>query len=260
MRYTPRLAVLAVIPVLAVLGISGCDDDPVSPAPNQAPTASYTWNVTDLTVDFTDTSIDPDGTVQTWNWDFGDGGSSAVQHPQHTYAVAGDYTATLSVTDDDGAASAVPASQTASPTAPPAVVYDTVHVQLVAPEVFGIEPSTAYTFTFDNLLAAAPFHDAALFISETNANFNNPGESVSVHIDGVHFGAYEFATDNADTRRTLMVPVPLEYTDMFYIAADGETEITLTTSATGGGEEHPGSPSSMFVWLEYDALEPVSGQ
>jgi PKD repeat protein/uncharacterized protein YjiK len=86
--------------------------------PNSAPTASYTWSATDLTVDFTDTSTDGDGTIASWAWDFGDGNNSTAQNPQHTYASAGDYTVTLSVTDDDGASSAAPASQTVSPTAP----------------------------------------------------------------------------------------------------------------------------------------------
>ena len=86
--------------------------------PNVAPTANYTWSATDLTVDFTDTSTDGDGTVVGWAWDFGDGNTSTAQNPQHTYASAGGYTVTLSVTDDDGASSVAPASQTVSPAAP----------------------------------------------------------------------------------------------------------------------------------------------
>jgi PKD repeat protein len=67
-----------------------------------APTASFTWTATDLTVDFTDTSSDPDGTVVAWNWDFGDGNTSTQQDPSHTYAAAGDYAVTLTVADNDG--------------------------------------------------------------------------------------------------------------------------------------------------------------
>ena len=85
-------------------------------APNAAPTASYTWSASDLTVDFTDTSTDGDGTVVGWAWDFGDGNTSTLQNPQHTYASAAAYTVTLTVTDDDGASSVSPASQTVSVT------------------------------------------------------------------------------------------------------------------------------------------------
>jgi chitodextrinase len=38
----------------------------------------------------------------TWYWDFGDGNTSTEQEPEHTYASAGNYTATLTVTDDIG--------------------------------------------------------------------------------------------------------------------------------------------------------------
>lgn len=70
---------------------------------NQPPTAGFTFVCTDLTCDFTDASTDSDGTVVGWSWDFGDGGSSSVQNPSHTYAAPGTYTVTLTATDDDGA-------------------------------------------------------------------------------------------------------------------------------------------------------------
>jgi parallel beta-helix repeat protein len=89
-----------------------------APPANQAPTASFTWTATDLTVDFSDTSTDPDGTVTAWSWDFGDGSTSTQQNPSHTYAAEGDYTVTLTVTDNDGATSAE-AAQTVSVTEPP---------------------------------------------------------------------------------------------------------------------------------------------
>jgi len=44
---------------------------------------------------FSDTSI----AAQTWNWDFGDGGTSIVQDPTHTYATPGVYFVTLVVTN-----------------------------------------------------------------------------------------------------------------------------------------------------------------
>jgi len=37
-----------------------------------------------------------------WSWDFGDENTSTEQNPEHTYMTAGNYTATLSVTDADG--------------------------------------------------------------------------------------------------------------------------------------------------------------
>lgn len=55
-----------------------------------------------LKVWFTDTSMATSG-VETWSWDFGDGGTSTAQFPpQHTYKYYGDYTVTLTVTGPDG--------------------------------------------------------------------------------------------------------------------------------------------------------------
>ena len=52
-----------------------------------------------LTVNFTDTSA---GTVScgidSWAWDFGDGGTDTIQNPTHEYVKAGIYTVTLTVT------------------------------------------------------------------------------------------------------------------------------------------------------------------
>ncbi|WP_373044335.1 PKD domain-containing protein [Vulgatibacter sp.] len=50
-------------------------------------------------------SSDPDGSVVSWSWDFGDGQSntSGSATVQHTWAAAGIYSVTLTVTDDDGA-------------------------------------------------------------------------------------------------------------------------------------------------------------
>jgi PKD repeat protein len=52
-----------------------------------------------LSVQFTSTSTGP---IAAYNWDFGDGNTSTEQNPLHTYAVPGDYTVTLTVTDANG--------------------------------------------------------------------------------------------------------------------------------------------------------------
>jgi PKD repeat protein len=53
-------------------------------------------------ISFTDTSIDDDGTIESFSWDFGDGKTSTNQNPSHTYSSAGKYNVTLTVTDNGG--------------------------------------------------------------------------------------------------------------------------------------------------------------
>lgn len=75
---------------------------PPPPPLNLPPVASFNYIASGLTVDFTDTSTDADGTITSWSWDFGDGTSSTTQHPVHTYTTANTYLVYLTVTDDDG--------------------------------------------------------------------------------------------------------------------------------------------------------------
>lgn len=58
-------------------------------------TASVTSGAPDLSVVFTDTTIDP---VDSWEWDFGDGSPiSTDQNPTHVYSELGNFTVTLTV-------------------------------------------------------------------------------------------------------------------------------------------------------------------
>lgn len=85
-------------------GNTASADRTVTVQENLAPTAGFTYSTIDLTVNFTDTSTDSDGTIAAWSWDFGDAsGTSTAQNPSYTYAATGTYTVTLTVTDDDGA-------------------------------------------------------------------------------------------------------------------------------------------------------------
>ncbi len=69
---------------------------------NEIPGAGFTYVANNLTVNFTDTSTDSDGSITSWSWDFGDGSSSTLENPTHTFAQAGTYQVTLEVTDNDG--------------------------------------------------------------------------------------------------------------------------------------------------------------
>lgn len=77
---------------------------PLGTVVNAAPTASFTQTITDLSVTFNaSASSDSDGTISGYSWDFGDSNTGSGVTPSHTYAAAGTYTVTLTVTDNAGA-------------------------------------------------------------------------------------------------------------------------------------------------------------
>ncbi|WP_304504479.1 PKD domain-containing protein [Allobranchiibius sp. GilTou73] len=87
--------------------------------PNQPPVAAFTSSVNNLNASFDGSgSSDPDGTVASYSWNFGDNSTAGTGvNPTHAYLSAGTYTVTLTVTDNQGATNSV--SHTVTVTAPP---------------------------------------------------------------------------------------------------------------------------------------------
>ncbi len=83
-----------------------------APGGNTAPVANFSSSASGLTVNFTDSSTDSDGTIASRSWNFGDSTTSTATNPSKTYAAAGTYTVTLTVTDNGGATHTKTASVT----------------------------------------------------------------------------------------------------------------------------------------------------
>ena len=76
----------------------------------ELPAVEFTWEAScaeTLTSFFADLTVINEGAVASYAWDFGDGGQSNLQDPQHMYAAAGDYTVVLTVTDTAGCSNSV---------------------------------------------------------------------------------------------------------------------------------------------------------
>lgn len=101
--------VISVTPVVAttynvtgtdILGCSGTAEAVVNvnPAPDVLFTAGPLTGCNPTSVNFTDQSP---GNISAWNWDFGDGSTSGIQNPEHSYG-AGTFSVSLTVTDAIG--------------------------------------------------------------------------------------------------------------------------------------------------------------
>lgn len=87
------------------------------PPPNQVPTASFTYLCSDLSCSFDGSaSSDPDGSISSHAWSFGDGSTGSGVAPTHAFATSGTYTVSLTVTDNGGATGS--SSQPVTVTAP----------------------------------------------------------------------------------------------------------------------------------------------
>ena len=72
---------------------AACWSDSVPVFASISDTADFSYTATNLTFNFTD--LTPN--ANSWSWDFGDGNTSTVQNPVHTYSTPGIYTVSLSV-------------------------------------------------------------------------------------------------------------------------------------------------------------------
>jgi PKD repeat protein len=94
-----RYLLLSLFAALLVFAMTGCGNDP----PVASFTISSNYCIVGGTVNFDASgSSDPDGSISTYSWNFGDNTIGSGQTTTHAYAAAGTYTVTLTITDDGG--------------------------------------------------------------------------------------------------------------------------------------------------------------
>lgn len=109
-------------------------------------TADYSESIDELNVDFTDASTN----VDAWSWDFGDGNTSTLQNPTHTYAVDGTYNVCLTASsdcDDDVVCTSVTVEDCVDPTASFTNVSTELDVDFTNASTSG---TTTFAWDFDD--------------------------------------------------------------------------------------------------------------
>lgn len=102
-NYSASGMYLVTLTVIDDDGLSSSNSSYVSVTSGSAPHAVFKYSITGLDVT-TDgrLSYDDDGTVEDWNWSWGDGSTTKGARPSHRYASPGTYAVTLTVTDNSG--------------------------------------------------------------------------------------------------------------------------------------------------------------
>lgn len=130
-------------------------------------------------ISFTDTSISTDGAIVRWNWDFGDGGTSSLQHPSHTYTRYGLYTVRLTTATDNGCKS-VEASRIISVNALPEVSFQKPKICFLDALAYFVNTTTIADGTDASLRYLWDFGDAlATSSNPTTSTLKNPSHIYS---------------------------------------------------------------------------------
>ncbi len=256
-----------------VLSVSTADGDDtenkasyivVSPAllpPTAAFSAVPTAGFVPLAVAFTDQSTDGGTAITSWAWSFGDGGTSTLQSPSHTYSTAGTYTVSLAVTNAVGSdtdtipnlitASVVPVPPTADFSGTPTSGNAPLAVTFTDLSTPGTSPITARLWDFGDQTTS----------TETNPShtYTNPGGytvvlsvSTAAGDDTENKAAYIVVSPTllpptaafSAVPTVGFVPLAVAFTDQ---STDGGTAITSWAWSFGdGGTSTLQSPSHTY--------------
>jgi hypothetical protein len=169
----------------------------IQPTSNQPPTAVATAQPTSAAIgqaiSFDATaSSDPDGTIASYRWDFGDGAQATTATASHAYSAAGSFAARLTVTDNAGSSASATVAIAITDNQAPAVaitgsvftptVSDNVAVTRVEWYFDGGLSATATTAPFSYTLNLTPVSGAHTLIARAFDAAGNAADSPPITI------------------------------------------------------------------------------
>jgi PKD repeat protein len=203
--------------------IIGCNTEPE----NQSPKASFTYQATGREVQFTDHSTDADGTINVWQWDFGDDSTSILQNPNHRYAIGGTYTVNLIVTDNDGKKNSTSQSISLKMNSLPSVSFSYT--------ITGSEVAFTNTSTDSDGVLTSWFWK---FGDDSISTFRNPIHRYEV---AGNYDVCLIATDNEAAKDSMKATLTLSFPYQVY----NDVEIPASSVVwTWSGAEWGGPPST----------------
>ena len=196
-------------------------------------------------------STDDDGTIASYQWDFGDGTTGNGATVSHRYRAGGNYTVTLTVTDDDGATNADTTTvNIGADSIPPSIIHSPVANGRTAgrpvPVTANVTDNAAVSGVtlFYRLAGAAGFTATPMAsISGSTYEATIPGSAVTVA--GVQ---YYLRAEDASTNVTLRPPsAPTTFLAFTVVAAP-----TITHTPIANGQ-----PDNVAVTVSADVMAPT---
>uniref|UniRef100_UPI001E3E9149 PKD domain-containing protein n=1 Tax=Propioniciclava soli TaxID=2775081 RepID=UPI001E3E9149 len=178
---------------------------------NAAPVPSFSVSRTGLAVAVDGTGSTDDGTISSYAWNFGDGSSATQGSASHTYAAAGTYTVTLTVTDDLGDTATTSQQVTVREPLPAPTDHYATEVMSDAPLLYWRLDETSGTTAFDSTPGT---HDGT-YVGDVTRQVASP---LAADNPAVGFGPEEFVSS----------------TDRFNNPTVFSVEAWFRTAGTGG--------------------------
>jgi len=228
--------------------------------PQVSITASTTSGTAPLAVNFVATVTDSTGHVVSYQWDFGDGQTSAAVSPSHSYVAAGTFTARATITDSNGLSggASVSIGVSAAPGHLPPQVSVTASPQ---------SGSAPLTVNFGST-ASEPGGQIVSYRWDFGDGGSSPSASPQhVFTSPGNFAALLTVTDNAGATASASVsvavspgvlksPQPIQWTNLLGVTVSGATVTKITESMWGNaGATSVQSIESGDGYVEFTALE-----